>query len=1054
MFAHPKYFRTHACYWPAGLVLICGAILGYFYLRTYVLPLSRQYQLDFAEAKWIEPPQFSPVAYFRQKYFLTDPPEQAWLQVAATDSFQLFINGRRVALQTSLRTRVAGVYDIKAALTSGTNVIAVAITRDSYPGSAQLLIRGAIKQPGHDPLPVLSDEHWKVATNTGIVQGTEPWDSATVPDETWPNARLSNVSKSSIDWVSSNPLLFQLPPRGRWLLARDASPEAIFTTSITATGTHQETWIQVASSGDLDLLVNGQLVTTVPTAPLNAKSLPKLKSATVEPAKPSEQEPSSDVSAPKVPTSEPLKFEAYDISRWIKQGANQIVAAVRSPQQPASFLAEGFTIVKHRVVERFQTDSTWQVLGLFTVNYAAEPQRAIEAGRNGSGPWGYLQQGSVKQPRLTDFDTVATCCTIFTEAMLLTLCAWLLASWSASVSRNEPIRTALVRDALFHGPMTVALLFILLLGYDYRFPSDFAFQPIFFLGGIVMLAAVRLLHFAEPGAIKNLALASYKLRFRRDQLRRFAPYALLGTIVLLGFALRYHNLAFMSFDHDEMGLIQKSKGVFVRGFPYSEIRGKIYPATTYELVPYPLAIMGKLFGYSEWSMRLPACTFGTLTVGLLGLMGRRLFNWRTGLITALIYACMTLNIRWAQNAFYLSQCQFFSILTFWCFYEAIRVRPLDHRYLTLASIPFCLAFLSWEGSGFILPALVIALMVVRPNDWSWLKQWHLYRCLFFVGAVVVAEFCWRTLGNTPYLAVGSGLSNVAGPSFFFLNFHYQPTFYIEKLFLSEHHVPFTIMAVIGCFFCWRQAGFRYVATIIIVLLLLYTNFLAAVSPRYCYYFQPLIPLAAIAASVALYDRLAAMARLDHSSVVARLFAYGTAAALIVVLFLQSNEFVIKDYYLSAAGDDPGLMNRSNTYKYDFRGAAQYVKNHVQPGDIIIPSIPHVFEYYTGIQGNYYINTLFAKKVTYDSTFPEPAFRDKFRGYPAIRDLKELLEATHRSRRTWLVRVPGGGLKGSGPPEVFDYLDQNAKSVFESYRAKVYLIQGADSASNVAQSTQR
>jgi len=45
------------------------------------------------------------------------------------------------------------------------------------------------------------------------------------------------------------------------------------------------------------------------------------------------------------------------------------------------------------------------------------------------------------------------------------------------------------------------------------------------------------------------------------------------------------------------------------------------------------------------------------------------------------------------------------------------------------------------------------------------------------------------------------------------------------------------------------------------------------------------------------------------------------------------------------------MNRSNTYKYDFRGAAQYVKKSRQPGDIIIPSIPHVFEYYTGIQGN-------------------------------------------------------------------------------------------------------
>jgi len=208
-------------------------------------------------------------------------------------------------------------------------------------------------------------------------------------------------------------LLFQLPSAGKWLLARDAPPEAVFSTSVAANRTHQETWIQVASSGDLDLLVNGQLVTTVPTAPLKAKSLPKLVRATVEPTTPSEQEPSSDVSAPKAPTPELLKFEAYDISRWTKQGANQIVAAVRSSQQPATFLAEGFTIPSNGKVERFQTDSSWQVLALSTRNDRPEPQRAIEAGANGSGPWGYLQTGSVKDTRLTDFDTVAKCCAIF-----------------------------------------------------------------------------------------------------------------------------------------------------------------------------------------------------------------------------------------------------------------------------------------------------------------------------------------------------------------------------------------------------------------------------------------------------------------------------------------------------------------------------------------------------------------------------------------------------------------------------------------------------------------
>src|SRR5207302_4342088 len=118
-------------------------------------------------------------------------------------------------------------------------------------------------------------------------------------------------------------------------------------------------------------------------------------------------EPSSDVSAPKASSSEPQKFEAYDISRWIKQGSNQIVAAIRSWQQPATFLAEGFTIGRNGKVQRFQTDSSWQVLALSTPNHPSQPQHAIEAGANGSGPWGYLQTGSVKEPWLTDFETVA-----------------------------------------------------------------------------------------------------------------------------------------------------------------------------------------------------------------------------------------------------------------------------------------------------------------------------------------------------------------------------------------------------------------------------------------------------------------------------------------------------------------------------------------------------------------------------------------------------------------------------------------------------------------------
>ena len=44
-------------------------------------------------------------------------------------------------------------------------------------------------------------------------------------------------------------------------MADNASSEAVFSTTINADRSKQETWIQVASSGDLDLAINGHIIT-------------------------------------------------------------------------------------------------------------------------------------------------------------------------------------------------------------------------------------------------------------------------------------------------------------------------------------------------------------------------------------------------------------------------------------------------------------------------------------------------------------------------------------------------------------------------------------------------------------------------------------------------------------------------------------------------------------------------------------------------------------------------------------------------------------------------
>ncbi|PYJ50667.1 MAG: hypothetical protein DME87_05675 [Verrucomicrobia bacterium] len=1038
------HLPSRARRWSWALVLACGLMLGYYVQQTYFSPKQRQYQLDFGDAQWIEPPEVAPLAYFRKEVFLSARPEQAWVEVAATDDYELIVNSHTVGKEAAVKTRVAGIYDIKKRLKAGTNVIAVSISRTSYPGSAQLLVRGLIKEHGGRVTSLLSDEHWRVAANTGIVEGSAEWTSPLVEEELWPNARRSVIKEKAIPiaWVETNPLLLQLPTSGSWIMAESAGTEAVF-------------WKQLPHLAAPTASPSQNREETQPGVGAKGSEAPAKTTSTAS-ASQNREETQPEVGAKgseapaKTTTSlfEPVVLSAYDISYWIKKGPNAIVAAVRTDHGPACLFANGFLVRKDGSTARFETNSGWQIGDQPAGNQPAQSHRAIEFGKDGSAPWGYLSQDLARPIDRSGFATLAKSCMVISSTAIAIVAVWLLVSAIAAGRRREPFNYAMSRDALFHGPIAAGLLLLILPNYDLRFPTSWSFQPKFVIGAILVLLAIRLLHLWANGRTA-FGLKSRMAQLRQTEFRAVLPYLLLAAIMALGLGLRYHNLGYMSFDHDEMGLVTKSKGIYKLGFPYLIWAGQVRWLTTYEAVPYPLALSGLIFGYSEWSMRLPACVMGTLCIGIIALMGRRLFNWRVGLFAAFVYACMPLNIRWAQNAFYLSQCQFMSILTIWLFYEAIRVRPLHRRYQTAASAAFCLAYLSWEGSGFLLPALFIALMVVRWGEWWWLKEFHLYRCLFFMAAVVIAEYCSRTIAGIPYLMIGSGLSNIAGPSLFFLTPAYTPEFYIDKLWLVENHVFFTIMIFLGLPFCWAHRGFRYVFTVLVMLWFLHTNFLAALSPRYCYYYQPLVILAGTAAAVMLYDRVVSLAYREGNSTVARVAAHATGLAVMTLLFLQSNEWLMKEYSLSSRGDEPGLMTRMNTYRYDYRGAAQYVKSHFQPGDAILPGIPHVFAYYAGMPGDYVLDTLLGTKTGYNQLLAVPGFIDKFAGLPVLRNLTELRDVVSRSHRTWVVFAPYSSFEKLSNPNVLDYLNQTAKVEFETYRAKVMLVERATQPKSIA-----
>jgi hypothetical protein len=70
--------------------------------------------------------------------------------------------------------------------------------------------------------------------------------------------------------------------------------------------------------------------------------------------------------------------------------------------------------------------------------------------------------------------------------------------------------------------------------------------------------------------------------------------------------------------------------------------------------------------------------------------------------------------------------------------------------------------------------------------------------------------------------------------------------------------------------------------------------------------------------------------------------------------------------------------------------------------------------------------------------------------PVIRNLAELKDVVDRSGRAWIVFAPFASFEKLNNPAVLDYIHDHAKTQFESYRAKVFLIEGAQSSSAVAQ----
>ncbi len=271
---------------PLIVVLMTGMIMGFYIWKTYVDYVPASYPLDFKHAQWLVASDEGPQGYFRKELYIVGPIQQAWIMVAATDSFFLYINGKVVDAASYGSVNVSGIYDISHALHPGKNVLGIIARRMSYPGPAMTAAEGAyLDQIGRE-FPVSTDASWKFfPIEQRQAEGEISWLSELFDATSWTSARTAGRPRAAeIYPLSVHPLALTMPPQGSWIAhAGSLQDQATFSYTLKLPTRADDAWIRVVSARPYSLVVNGMTVEgEAPPAqflPVAARDLLSLKLA-------------------------------------------------------------------------------------------------------------------------------------------------------------------------------------------------------------------------------------------------------------------------------------------------------------------------------------------------------------------------------------------------------------------------------------------------------------------------------------------------------------------------------------------------------------------------------------------------------------------------------------------------------------------------------------------------------------------------------------------------------------------------------------------------------
>ena len=206
-------------------------------------------------------------------------------------------------------------------------------------------------------------------------------------------------------------------------------------------------------------------------------------------------------------------------------------------------------------------------------------------------------------------------------------------------------------------------------------------------------------------------------------------YGLMSAMAFLAFLLRVFHVAKESLWVDEgftYQLAQLTLGQYI---------DNVLNSLRNILPPFYFFIMHQwtnLFGYSEFSLRFPSVLFGVGSVVAVGILGKKLFNERVGLISSFILTFSVFHIQYSQEARMYAMMGFFAILSFFFFISFLK----EGKYRDIGILTVVNSVLVYTHHyGFFLVAAQAVYVVFARVQWQ--KTKHMIFSFLGTGVVLI-----------------------------------------------------------------------------------------------------------------------------------------------------------------------------------------------------------------------------------------------------------------------------------------------------------------------------